>query len=201
MAIYQKIVVAGIPRNGTTFIYRLLGGKPQTWQSNGLLKTHGLAPPDNRFINPQHKTVNQALLCNGYKAIFLFGDPVCSILSTIRKINDWIHFKNCGVIDKRPRSIDLTQYDYLHYEMMFDSWMDLFHPYPVICMRYEALGNYSDILNHFLGIDLDLSKWNAKGRYTNPEKDFDRAQRIRKTYASLIKKVEEAPNWRICGVR
>ena len=154
-----EIVVAGIPRTGTRWITNQLGGKDFKAVAGNVYKTHGLAPPEY-FYNPRHDTINELLMEGGWKAIFMFGDPVASVISTINNIFDRNHFNNCGVVAD-PKDIDITKEDKLNYERMFDSWMKP-HPYPVIALRYETLPHHKREIEEFTGVTFDFSKWKAR---------------------------------------
>lgn len=190
-----KLIIAGIPRTGTRYLTNKLGGKSFKAIHGNLVKTHGLAPPDSSG-DPRAETVAERLLRGGYKAIFMFGDPVYSVVSTMRNIYDRNHFKNCGLRNP-PDNMDITTKDWLGYERMFDSWMQ-YHGYPVLALRYETLPNHAKELHGFTGVDIDFSDWG--GRKTNIDAEPpELLKRICDTYASLIRKAIDAEDCTLFG--
>lgn len=182
-----RIVVAGIPRSGTRYVFHQLGGKKFKAITGNLIKTHGLAPPDS-LPEPQRDRVECALLAEGYKAIFMFGDVTHSILSTINNIYDTKHFRNCGC-PEAPSKVSLLDRDWLNYEQMFDSWMRGRYSFPCMCLRYETLPSFAEEFYEFTGVKPDFS--NFRPRKTTTEGVSTLAlDQINKTYSSLIRKVK-----------
>lgn len=184
----NNIIVAGIPRSGTTYLFRAIAGFPP-----------GISKPEN-YAGPVHKTHACApeTFSKNSVALFVFGDPVCSVLST-RK-NRWRkkHFLNCGV-DGDPNDFDNYTSDCLGYEQMFDTWMRP-HSYPVLCVRYEAMPNLFTQIEAFIGRSILFPEW--KSRTTRLEEyPKDVITAIRRTYATLIDKVAAAPDLSLWGVR
>lgn len=177
----KGIIVAGIPRCGTTLVFRALAGLPQgdTTPRNyyGLIKkTHGLAPQS---------------LPSGYKTVFMFGDVVKSVMSTKKSRYDRNHFLNCGCI-KNPEETDIYLEDALNYESMFNSWHQK-HNYPIICLRYEKLYENINILNTFLKTNVSFPKKNRRfTKYSDCSKE--ELKQIKNTYQSLIEKLQYAPD-------
>jgi tetratricopeptide (TPR) repeat protein len=177
----KGIIVAGIPRCGTTLVFRALATLPKgnTTPSNyyGLIKkTHCLAPKS---------------LPRGYKAVFMFGDVVRAVISTRKSRYEKNHFLNCGCI-KNPEETNIYIEDALNYERMFDSWHQK-HNYPVICLRFENLHKNVDILNTFLNTNVSLpEKIRRSTKYSDcSRKDL---KQIKNTYQSLMKKVHSTPD-------
>lgn len=197
----NRIVVAGIPRCGTTMVWRALSGlapsehTPKdkfvtdlsclnlTQQSSFIIKTHSRAPD---------------ALPNDWRVIFLFGDPLLAVLSTRRKRYDKQHFANCGV-SRDPATTNIFIEDALGYEKLYDSWM-AHNGYNVICVRYESIFSNISIIEKFLGVRMKLP---PKQRRSSALENVDDAilRDIRQTYRSLIKKVELAPDVSIFNYR
>lgn len=179
----RNIIVAGIPRSGTTMVFRALAGLPprDTTPRNypdsaSIKKTHGIAPKQ---------------LPEGYKAIFVFGDIVSSVISTKKHRYDKTHFINCGC-SKDPEHTDIYLEDALHYEAMFDTW-NRNNGYPVICVRYEKIHENLKKINDFLGVNLHLPPRKSRStKYSDCTKE--ELENIQQTYASLIQKVNNAPD-------
>lgn len=179
----KRFAVAGIPRSGTTMIFRALAGYPRgaTTPKNyagPLLKTHSRKPTELASIE---------------KAIFLFGDPVASVLST--RINRWNkeHFENCGAGDVNPDDADIYGSDVLGYEEMFDVWMQR-QPFKLICVKYESIHKNLTLLNSFFGQHLYVPPYRDRQTDLRSEISGDDLSKIKSTYSRLIQKVETAPD-------
>lgn len=176
----DRIIVGGIPRCGSTMVFRALAGyppgttHPRDYKGN-LIKAHMLP-------NKVKK---------GYKAIFLFGDIINAIISTKLKRYNITHFKHCGC-NKDPSEVDIFEEDCLNYEKIFEDWFK-YNGFPIICVRYETLIKYIKIIENFLGMRLNLPSW--KDRETTYEAvSKEELEKIKKTYKDLIRKADNAPD-------
>jgi hypothetical protein len=161
--------LAGIRIGGTT---------PKDYEGE-IKKTHSFRPAQFRDAD---------------KAIFMFGDPVASVVSTYKNRMTPGHFKNCGAGDIDPAEADIFSEDVLNYEKMFTSWMRR-QPFDLIAVRYESLYDNLKMISAFFD-DRHLYVKPRSARRTNPEADVtaEELARIRKTYSSLIERVERAPD-------
>lgn len=184
-----RALIASVPRCGSTFLMRSLAGLPPgstcpkesdcafvrdlgSLPLKRFLKTHALAPDR---------------LPEDVRAIFLFGDPVCAVISTWEKRFDRNHFLNCGYTAAEPPSI--YERDDLGYEAIFDSWMTP-HSYPVLALRYEAMFDHQQAISEFLGIPVKLPPQRPRTTNISPEL----GQRLQRVYSSLYRKVAMAPD-------
>jgi hypothetical protein len=189
-----QIMIASIPRCGSTVMLRALAGLPQgSWYPNEpdcafvrdlkqlsrtrFLKTHS--------IEPDHLPEN-------VRAIFLFGDPIAAIVSTRNKRFDAQHFANCGYTGENPP--DIYTRDDLGYEQIFDSWMTP-HNYPVLAVRYETMFDHQEALSKFLGVPVRLPRQQPR----TTEIASDLKARLSDVYGSLIEKVKNARDVQIIG--
>ncbi len=178
-----KLVVAGIPRSGTTMMFRALAGLPPgtttpALEMNGVLKTHSFEPET---------------FAGAAWGIFLFGNPVLSVISTVQKRYNRNHFENCGAADLDPEEVDIFDADHLNYERMWDAWTAR-QSFPVVALRYESLHKSIRHVENLLGQDIPLPSFKrreASARDVSPED----LQRIRQTYAGLRRKVNRAPDF------
>jgi len=199
---HKKLVIASIPRTGSTLIYEHLGGvnsSDKIIHADRLIKTHGLAPPDT-FNDPQAQLVHDALISKQFRALFLFGDPIHSVISTYKNIMDTEHFKNCGA-DNALEHIDTKAIflkDILNYERMFDSWMQ-YHHYNVLAVRYETMQFYMEQISAFVGTDLTGIKFKER-RTTDRSVKIDDLETIRSTYKSLTLKTRAHGNLTYWGM-
>lgn len=172
----KKVIMAAIPRSGSTWFCRSLAGKPQgdMWGQGhpDIVKTHFLASP--------------VPLPAGWCAVFLFGDPVASVASTLKNRNEEKHYRNCTCFMPYG-SMNLQDGDWLGYERMFDSWTSC----PgTLCLRYETAYNHVAEVRAHTGWEFDFLPLRQRtGRAWLKD-----VSRIEATYASLCRKVSAAPD-------
>ena len=178
----MKVVIAGTPRCGTTYLFRSLAGleqsefTPKRYEGD-LIKVHGPAPKD---LPPE------------YRAIFMYGDVVRAVISTKKKRWTREHFRNCGCRKWFPK---IYERDDLNYELMFDTWTRD-NGYPVLALRYETMHEHIDVISDFVGERVRLLPWIA--RTTSYEEVAAEVLRtIRTTYESLIAKVAAMPAYQL----
>ena len=195
----KEVLVVGVPRCGTTYVFRSILGLPQgdgtpkgeEYKRLPALKAHSLAPPES-FGDPYADPVWEYTL-NGGKTIFLFGDPILAVASTVRKRFDWVHARNCGCFLPLDQ-INLYEKDYFNYERMFDSWMGT-DRCKVLCLKYEKLPQIQKlgIVESFLGRRIRWLPWFQ--RQTNYQILFEEEKKkLMKTYQSLWMKYLNAPD-------
>lgn len=186
----QRILIASLPRCGSTIFLRSLAGLPvgsvfpkvrdcyfardlTTIPNCRFIKTHSLAPvslPDD--VIP----------------IFLFGDPVDAIYSTVQKRWDSYHFGNCGYFSRLEPN--MVTDDELGYEAIFDSWMTP-KSYPVLAIRCEEMNKNESAICEYLGINVSIPQW--KNRNLSDSQDV-LYQKIAVTHKAFRQKVENAPD-------
>lgn len=186
----RHLIIAGIPRCGTTMVARAAAGlEPSNkWPSrqepvNGIIKRH---------LRLSHQDITHA-----DAAIFLHGDIAKAIISTKRSRMDWKHLMNCRC-QKPLDQVDIFTRDDLHYEEMFDFWTSGGLPIPVLAVRFERIWEKEKELRNFLQ---GFTGWKSfklppkQRRVTKlaaiKPQDLDR---ICKTYASLILKTGKMPD-------
>jgi hypothetical protein len=185
----SRVLVASVPRCGSTFLLRSLAGlgpgrdfpdAPNCrfvrcldhLPNATFLKTHSLAPES---------------LPDDVRTVFLFGDPIHAIVSTMVARFDATHFRNCGfTADGLPR---ILERDDLGYERIFDSWMSL-HDYPVLALRYEQIHQQVAALSRFLGRRVRLLP--KRGRATRVSNEL--RDRLQCVYGEFAQKVASSPD-------
>jgi len=195
----KEVVVAGIPRCGTTYLFRCLAGmSPAGTTPKGpelerlpIMKTHGLAPP-NSFKDPWSVKTSRHMVAGGL-AIFLFGDPVLAVIST--RFRRWrnVHARNCGFFGKLEHA-DIYRTDCFNYEKMFDTWTSAAKANgAVLALRYETLYENRSAVEKFLGRTVRWNPWRKRNTAYDavPQDDL---RNIVNTYQSLIRKVRNAPD-------
>jgi len=179
----MRLIIASVPRAGSTYMLRSVLGMEQGNNT----------PPEifkqrKPFHYPVVKTHSKAedVLHDGYKAIFLYRDPIECVIST--RINRWDrnHFRNCGV-DKNPEESDIYTEDVLHYEDIWNSWMKN-NGYEVMTLKYDSLCKHFEEINNFVGKKIDFLPWKQ------PKSNIDKVtsveySQICKTYKNFMANV------------
>lgn len=198
----KNLVVAGIPRCGTTYLFRcLMGLPPGSGSPKGAalealpgIKCHSLAPPDRFDTDPWADSVSECLE-NGGRAIFVFGDPFAAVMSTVRHRFDHVHAANCGC-DLDLKKVDLLEADFFNYEKMFDSWMRQKHDYPVLALRYETMVLHKHEIELFVGHRVNWNPWGTRSTRVGdlPARVYGRLLGV---YDQLMAKVTASQNCRL----
>lgn len=176
------VIISGIPRCGTTLLARTIAGLPtgNTWPGN-----------TDKVIKQHYPNVVYP-----YRAVFLFGDIVKSIISMVLNRWDKNSFKNCGC-KKSMGEINIFAQDDLNYEYIFDYWTST-HPCSVLAIRYEKMWNHINEIEKFTQRRIKLpprkERKTALSMISKAELDS-----IHKTYDSLILKVKKMPNIKLIG--
>ena len=195
----KEVAVVGIPRCGTTWLFRSLmnlgpgSGTPKgaAYKNLSGLKMHSLAPPET-FGDPHAYDLRYHTHTHR-KTIWVFGDPISAVVSTRLKRWDHVHAANCGCFETL-NEVNIFSRDCFNYELMFDSWMKA-HEYPVLVMRYETMWHNRAIVEAFLDRSVAWSPWSLR----DPTNNFSRIkpeqlELVRKTYSRLSEKIAKAPD-------
>lgn len=175
------LVLASIPRSGSTYLLRSICGLQEgPYTPPHVASTFG--------ITKVHRPWPDVELPENARALFLFGDVVDCVVSTRLNRFEANHFANCGA--DWPPAEDLYDADVLHYEALWDSWTSD-PPIPTLALRYEQLGcaECRSAISSFIGRPIWWLPWRARMHYKLQPNE---RSRIRKTYASLIAKVSAA---------
>ncbi|WP_306150166.1 MULTISPECIES: hypothetical protein [unclassified Roseibium] len=182
MSTNKTIVCAGVPRSGTTLMYRALAGLTAGSTTPDIVtdveKTHSFQPKNYSFAQ---------------KAIFLFSDPVLSVISTKLHRYDPKHFQNCGSGHLDPADTDIFTNDALNYEAMFDSWTNN-NEVETICVRYETLYRNIPIIQSFFSPRTLFIPPYKKRSTSTADIDEIHLTQIKSTYSKLIEKTQLAPD-------
>jgi hypothetical protein len=185
----KHIIIAGIPRCGTTLMARAVANLPlgNTWPIN--------QEPINGIIK-RHLKVSKMDIKNACGCIFLFGNIPKAVISTKRSRMDKKHFEHC-LYNGDPENTNIIEKDYLNYEKIFDFWTKG-HPFPVLALRYEKLWNYKEEIEWFISTfspHRDIKLPPKRERHSRLEhlssNDLDT---LCKVYSSLILKTEKMPD-------
>ncbi len=192
----SSIIVAGLGRSGTTLVYNSLlynhyfKPTPFTTNLNSLMdydskgfvyKTHDLPPKE---------------LNDSFKLIYLFGNPMNTVLSTHRRINEWgrLHHKHLHSNLFKDND-DILYKDILMLNEHFDKWYRK-QKFSFVSIKYEMLytEDTQNALSDYLGFKIKLfpqKKRNTDWK-THPMGDI-----VYNTYKQLFLKIEESENYKI----
>lgn len=175
----NNILIAGIPRSGTTLIYKAIRINNKGFTA----KTHLLPDLD--------KSMEGIKIDDSFKVIFLFGNPINSIISTYKMCKNkyWMvkHAKHCGYLDN-IYPLDIINKDNLNYEKMFDEWMTT-NRFKVLPIRYEEIWNNVKEIEKFVGFKINLLEYKERETKTT-DVSQEILNKIKVTYRDLIKKIE-----------
>lgn len=133
----MKIIVAGVPRCGTTLMARALEGLPlgSTWPGNDkaekVFKTH------------EHFSPELFKRAEANRAIFMYGDIGRAVTSFVNNRLDAQSLRNLGLANSLTRQ-DILDADCLGYKAMLESWLycspdSCAVPVVILWVRYERL--------------------------------------------------------------
>lgn len=189
----MRIVVAGMPRCGTTMLIRSIAGLPEggTFPTGPFFGVFNKAQeiPSAPFIKTHLPA--PAKIANDSISIFMFGNPMEAVLSTMKNRWDTGHFRNCGWV--HPYDPQILDRDDLGYEKMFDSWTSN-NDYSVLAIRYETIWDHVGLIEKYIGARISLPK--ARARKTTVSSQM--RKHLTKTYGRLDKKVSTAPDIFLC---
>ena len=186
---HERVLVASVPRCGSTYLLRSLANLPQgsNFPKRGSCRFVGSLSklPDAAFLKTHAWA--PCSLPDDVRTVFLFGDPIGSIVSTklFRFTKD--HFRNCGYVSTNVP--DIYEHDDLGYEIIFDSWMRS-HKFPVLALRYEAMHQHESTLSSFLGRQVRLLPWLCRATNVSP----DLRLRLTRVYGRFVEKVNASPD-------
>lgn len=178
-----RYICAGIPRCGTTLMFRALAGLPPGSKTpvdyNGPIeKTHTFRPRRLEGVE---------------KAIFMFGDPVAAVVSTRLRRYSASHFRHCGAKARDPDTTDIFREDALNYGRMFKAWTRA-QGFDTICVRYETLYQNLPLVRDFFGFELFVPPFKPRKTCLEDAVSAEDLAAIQATYDGLITAVERSPD-------
>jgi len=121
------------------------------------------------------------------KAIFLFGDPIIAVASTLQKRFGWQHFRNLGYTSNKIP--DIINRDDLGYENVYKTWTKR-HKYPVLSIKYEYIWDFQKIIELYIGRRIILPV--KRKRTTRIDKKL--FNKLSVTYKNLDEAIKSAPS-------
>lgn len=189
------LIIAGLGRCGTSLMYFGLrqqglgdGSMIVKWEDadfkNGnIYKTHAPAPED---------------LPENAKVIFMFGNPMNSVLSVQSKFSGEFlehHYRNLWADVSEHDKI--FEKDTLKLEENFDSWYKE-QNFQMMTLKYETMFNHLDEIREFIGWDAGFPP--KRSRSTNYDNHPKKGQ-LDATYKSLSDKIDAADEVRVWNVK
>ena len=178
-----KIIVASIPRTGSTMLTRALADLPVCGSFDQKLSSK---------VYKTHLYEHQVKKCK--KAIFLFGKVEVSVISMRKFRWDKQSLLNCQC-PTSPQNTNIYVNDACNFEKIYDSWT---HPksHTVLAVRYEKIWKYKNLIQDFVGWNFTLPPRRPRLTYLNSVSP-QALDQIRITYKSLINKVNKAKDIQI----
>jgi hypothetical protein len=183
----KKILIAGIPRSGTTLLYDSLKKNSKVLAA----KTHSLLSLE--------KSLDGISIDTSFSVVFIYGNPINSVISTYNMINgiyhidesigkEWWkrnHASNCGYLGNLE-NLNILEKDDLNYEKMFDEWMET-KRFTKITVRYEKLFLLVPVISALLNVNLNLPP-QRKRRTSYREEDANVVSQVKKDIRQSNKK-------------
>jgi len=194
---FNKLIIASVPRTGSTFILRSILGLEQSGTTpKGYYKKR--KPLGRPYVGMTH-SLAEDIIENGWRGILTFRNPVECIISTKLHRYNRHHFDNCGVPSYiKPEECDIYAEDILGYEKIFDSWINVKN-FPMLYVKYETMNKHFDEISSWFGRKINFPEWNPRGSNIKKEKKED-IEKIEKTYSRFIDKVNDTPEVMIRNV-
>lgn len=187
----EKLIIASIPRSGSTWLFRsIVGlGNGSTTPKQSYYNIHGVYVPYLRHKG--YDVIKTHLpyewwadyLDEKDKVIFLYGDVIESVISTYLKRFEKNHFKQCGYLGDRR---DIFKEDFLGYEDLFDSWIGA--PVDKIVLEYE---NFDfDKVEEFVPFEFQFNDFIPRRKSNRERVHRNYVKQVENTYKNLIDKIK-----------
>lgn len=179
----NSIIIAGLGRCGTTYIYNsllkifkssefFLDINSKRFNSNMLYKTHSYPPKKD--------------IPKNIKIIFMFGNPYNIVESAhSNRMDIKQHYIHMNADFSKYKNYKIE--DTLNLEKQFDSWCEYSQSddkNDLMFLKYEDIPTSYDLICDFIGEQIVFSKWKKRKTYDVSDPD------ILKTYKSLKTKVD-----------
>ena len=197
------VYVASPGCSGSSFLYDAIGLAPSR---GAILKTHSFWTMFSGVPCIKSTTVggNMWQIAPDDKVVYVYAHPMNVLLGCYRKIDEdytrnWIngnpHWSAWLEADLDQDFYDTwLSKDVLNLERHLDKWWKHQDKFNILCLKYESLFEHEDVINNFLGfpISLPTKKERNTDWLNSPYKEA-----MSKTYASLIEKYEQRPDYEI----
>lgn len=192
----EAIIIAGLGRCGTTLVYNSFINNHHFSENRELIQLQDFR---DQFVNGiAYKTHDYppVILPKNVKLIFMFGNPMDTVLSYHQRMNDWGKQHHYHLGSNRFKSNDNIFFeDTLNLGELYQAWNKP-QNFEFITVRYENLYDAVTIktLSDFLGFEFRLlpKKQRNTNWQTHPLKDV-----LFKTYGRLFEQIKKAENVKI----
>jgi len=183
---------------GTTMLYEFLEEHEVDIPSdhpNWKPWKHLPAPPEDADVK------------DGFRAVYLFGNPMDAVLSVFRRDYQRWHVRNMREDVTEPWSTDWDFDEFLkrsedpfHMTKHFQSWTNADRLYPILCLNFGALWDHIPEFFAFAG--LPKSSMDAFPERRERASDWtEETKRVRKhlkgLYGELWSEIEQTPDFQI----
>ena len=156
MSLFQKttthnhtLQVTSLGGTGTTMLYRFL----EDYDADVPKDTHDWIPWKHQRTPPADSKVSR-----GFRALYLFGNPMNAVLSVFRRgYQHWHVERMDGDVDAWDKSWDLEEFlaqghDHFRMERHFLNWTQADRSYPILLLNFDALWERLPEVFAFLGL-------------------------------------------------
>ena len=187
----NHIVVAGLPRCGTTLICSALVRKKISYYraQKFLVNLEDDFIGNPGYVYKTHTPIPPKKLNSDTKVIYVFGDPRLAAISIHKKLNLKQAYVNAHS-DKYKEHDEIFERDLMRLSDNFSNWYRE-QTFPFASVRYDAMFEKStrEILESFLGTKLNLPLFKMRESQLKSHPKFEQLQAA---YGSLAIKIAEA---------
>jgi len=176
-----------------------------------------------KFLNPDYTTYTNHMhyhlelkhvsyppefLPENIKTLYLFGNPMNSVISIFNRNLQHIHYRNIFNKVLKPQNMTFEYFldqgvDIFHLEQHFQNWMNDNNEarnYPIILIKYETMWDNLEYIFDFLGLEKKRisefpDKKERKSDWRNQPKKI--REKLLKIYTPLLSKINNSPEVKI----
>jgi hypothetical protein len=142
----------------------------------------------------------------GFRAVYLFGDPMDAVLSVFRRDYQSWHVRNMNSHDEDWAGWDddwhledyLSQgYDYFHMDHHFTNWTEADRDYPILLLRFDALWERMPEVFAYLGLPSRAMEHFPERRERNSDWSSQPShiqRHLEHLYGDLKSRVDDTPD-------
>ncbi|MCS4122739.1 sulfotransferase domain-containing protein [Salinibacter ruber] len=192
----HTIQVTSFGGAGTTMLYKFLDQCCRDIPKN----THDWIPWKHQQVPPADEDVKQ-----GFRALYLFGNPMNTVLSIFRRGYQHWHFERMNESGEGQGLQNLEEFlkhddDPFQLADHFERWTTAKRRYPIMLLRFETLWEQQEEVFAFLGVPSGLQDEFPKRRERHSDwrkQPVEHRKRLKRIYGSLAKRIQSRPKTEI----
>jgi hypothetical protein len=191
----HTVQVTSFGGTGTTMLYDVLEEHDVDVPSDKQPWKHRPRPLEERTVPP------------GFRAIYLFGNPMNAVLSVFRRGYQRWHFRNMtGDFDGWNEELSCLDgflrrdTDPFRMEEHFENWMQADRSYPILLLRFDTMWAHLPELFAFVGLPTRLidSFPEKRERHSVWQNEEERVQnQLRRMYGDFAERIDRFPDWKV----